>query len=302
MSSKTLWSIIFCLVIINCLTVGFLFSKGQGAVPISSDVKMDETIATIGNTTITREQWMAELESRFGKDTLRELVNIKVVEELAKKYDITIPDDVIERELAVYKSTYNPLDEQQTGNEEDWKQQIRYSILLEELLTRDVSIPENEIKTFYENNKDLYNLAESYHLSHIIVKTENEAKKLIEELEGGSSFEALALETSIDEYTANSGGDIGFVSKDNEYVPNSYIEAAQQLSKGEWSDPIQVDEGYAIITLHEKLEGQSYSFDEVKDQIRRQIALEQMEGSVTVEPLWGEMGVSWFYGNEQGKK
>jgi foldase protein PrsA len=298
LSSKTLWSIIFCLVIINCLTVGFLFSKERGVVPISGNSELDETIATIGDTTITREQWMAELESRFGKDTLKELVNIEVVEELAKKYNITVSDDVIDRELAVYKSMYNPLDEEQTGNEENWKQQIRYSILLEELLTRDVSIPEKDIKAFYKNNKDLYNIAESYHLSHIIVKTEEEAKKLLEELDGGSSFEALALEKSIDEFTANSGGDIGFVSKDNEYVPNTYIEAAKQMSTGEWSKPIQVDTGYAVIFLHEKLDGQTYSYEEVKDQIRRQIALEQMEGSVTVEPLWDEIGVTWFYGNE----
>ncbi|QGQ43951.1 peptidyl-prolyl cis-trans isomerase [Metabacillus sediminilitoris] len=301
MSSKTLWSIIFGLVIINCLTVGFFFSKEQGAVPISSNGEMTETIATIGEETITREQWMAELESRFGKDTLRELVNIKVVEELAKKYDITVSDDVIERELAVYKSMYNPLDEEQAGNEEDWRQQIRYSILLEELLTRDVTIPEKEMKVFYENNQDLYNIAESFHLSQIIVKTEAEAMELLKELDGGSSFEALALEKSIDEFTANSGGDIGFVSKENEYVPTSYIEAAKQLSKGEWSEPIKVDNGYAVITLHEKLEGQTYSYEEVKEQIRRQIALEQMEGSVTVEPLWDEIGVSWFYGSNTEK-
>jgi foldase protein PrsA len=297
LSSKTLWSIIFGLVIVNCLTVGFFFSSERGAVPVSSNSEMNETIATIGDVKITREQWMAELEARFGKDTLRELVNIKVVEELAKKYDITVSDDVIERELAVYKSMYNPL-EDQTGNEDDWRQQIRYSILLEELLTQDVTISDEEIKAFYENNKDLYNIAESFHLSHIIVKTEEEAKELIKELDGGSSFEALALERSIDDFTSNSGGDIGFVSKVDDYVPSSYIESAKQLKKGEWSNPIKVDEGYAVITLHEKLEGRTYSYDEVKGQIRRQIALEQMEGSVTVEPLWDEIGVTWFYGNE----
>jgi len=46
------------------------------------------------------------------------------------------------------------------------------------------------------------------------------------------------------------------------------------------------------------MEGQTFSFEDVKDQIRRQIALEQMEGSVTVDPLWEEMGVTWFYGEE----
>lgn len=241
---------------------------------------------------------MAELESRYGKDTLKDLVNMKVVEELAEKYAITVSEDVMERELAVYKSMYNSLDEEQPGNEENWEQQIRYSILLEELLTRDVLVTEKEMETFYENNKDLYSIKEAYHLSHIVVKTEKEANMLLDELAGGSSFEALALEKSLDEFTANQGGDIGFVSKDNEYVPGAYLEAVLKLGEGDWSEPIQVDEGYAIILLHKKLEGETYSYKEVKGQIRRQIALEQMEGPVSAEPLWDEIGVSWFYGKK----
>lgn len=241
---------------------------------------------------------MVELESRYGKDTLKDLVNMKVVEELAEKYAITVSEDVMERELAVYKSMYNSLDEEQPGNEDSWEQQIRYSILLEELLTRDVLVTEKEMEAFYENNKDLYSIKEAYHLSHIVVKTEKEANKLLDELVGGSSFEALALEKSLDEFTANQGGDIGFVSKDNEYVPVAYLEAVLKLSEGDWSKPIQVDGGYAIILLHEKLEGKIYSYKEVEGQIRRQIALEQMEGSLSAEPLWNEIDVSWFYGKK----
>ncbi|MCM3655058.1 peptidyl-prolyl cis-trans isomerase [Metabacillus litoralis] len=295
MSGRTLWSIIFGLILINCITVGYFLSKERGILPVSSN---GETIATIGEATITREQWMAELESRYGKDTLKDLVNMKVVEELAEKYAITVSEDVMERELAVYKSMYNSLDEEQPGNEENWEQQIRYSILLEELLTRDVLVTEKEMETFYENNKDLYSIKEAYHLSHIVVKTEKEANMLLDELAGGSSFEALALEKSLDEFTANQGGDIGFVSKDNEYVPGAYLEAVLKLGEGDWSEPIQVDEGYAIILLHKKLEGETYSYKEVKGQIRRQIALEQMEGPVSAEPLWDEIGVSWFYGKK----
>lgn len=298
LNGKVLWSIIFCLVIINCFTIGYFVSGKNNVVSVAGNETNNETIATIGDKTITREQWMAELEDRYGKDTLRELVNIRVVEELAKKYDITVSDDVIARELAVYKSMYNSLDEEQFGNEENWEKQIRYSILLEELLTRDVSVPEEDIKKFYEDNKDLYDIDESYHLSHIVVKTEEEANVIVDELEGGSSFEALALEASIDEFTANSGGDLGFISTGNTYVPQAYLKIAPKLEEGKWSDPVEVDTGYAVLLLHEKMEGQTFTFEDVKGQIRRQIALEQMEGSVTVDPLWEEMGVTWFYGEE----
>ncbi|PAD66702.1 peptidylprolyl isomerase [Bacillus sp. 7586-K] len=297
MSGKTLWSIIFALVVINCLTVGYFLTNNQ-RIKASSE---NESIATIGDTHITREQWMAELEEKYGEETLKELINIKVVEQLAEKYHISVSDEDVERELAVYKSMYNSFDEEQNGNEEDWREQIRYSILLEELLTKDVTVTEEEIKNFYENNKELYAIDESYHLSQIIVNTKAEANKMVDELSGGSSFEALAIENSIDEFSDPSGGDIGFISKNNEYVPDDYINVAKTLKPGEWSEPIKVENGYAILLLHEKLEGKSYSYDEVRGQVRRQIALEQMQGSVSVEPLWDELNVKWFYGNNLEK-
>ncbi|WP_226671292.1 peptidyl-prolyl cis-trans isomerase [Metabacillus litoralis] len=300
--NKTLWIIIFSLLITNIVTIGYFSltdqDQGQGAIPVSSVEQNNEVIATIGEKTITREQWMNKLEEQFGKETLRELVNFHVVEELANKYEITVSDEVIQRELAVYKSMYNSLDEEQFGNEQNWEQQIRYSILLEELLTRDVSVSEEEIKKFYESNKELYDIDETFHLSHIIVKTEKEANMVIKELNGGSNFEALALEVSTDEFTANQGGDIGFISTNNEYVPSAYLEEAPKLKVGEWSGAIKVDTGYAVIMLHEKIEGKDYAYEDVKNQIRRQIALEQMEGSVTVDPLWDELGVTWFYENK----
>lgn len=67
------------------------------------------------------------------------------------------------------------------------------------------------------------------------------------------------------------------------------------MKVNEWSEPIPLERGYAIIFLHEKIKGEQLEFDEVKDQIRRQIALEQMEGNVSAMQLWDDIGVTWFY-------
>ena len=68
------------------------------------------------------------------------------------------------------------------------------------------------MKAYYEKNKELFNIPTAYHLSHIIVKTSEEAEKAIKELSQGSSFSALAMERSIEEFSANEGGDIGYIS------------------------------------------------------------------------------------------
>ncbi|MEK3806577.1 peptidyl-prolyl cis-trans isomerase [Bacillus sp. FSL H8-0547] len=299
MNRKAVWLIIFGLVIINCFTLAYFLTKDDSIAATGPASKgSSESIASVGDKEITREQWMAELEDRFGRETLEEMINFTVVEELSEKHDIKIPDEELERELTMYKSMYNSLDNEQLSEDGELREQIRYSMLLEELLTKDAEIPEKELKAYYESNQDLYSIRDTYHLFHIVTKTEAEAKKVIEELEGGSSFEALAAEKSIDEFSANEGGDLGYVSSENDYLPAQYIEEAEKLKKDKWSEPIKSENGYSVILLKEKVNGVQYSFEEAKNQIRRQIALEQMESAVSVKPLWEEAGVTWFYGSD----
>ncbi|MDR0140435.1 peptidyl-prolyl cis-trans isomerase [Metabacillus idriensis] len=303
MSGKTVWPIIFGLVIINCFTLAYFLSKDDSmAAVVSGKNQESESIAVVGKKEITREDWMAELEERFGKETLEEMINFTVVEELAEKHSIKIPDKELDRELTIYKSMYNSLDNEHLTDTKELREQIRYSILLEELLTKDVEISDKELKAYYDSNKDLYSIEDSYHLFHIVTKTEEDALKVIEELKGGSSFEALASEKSIDEFTANEGGELGFVSENNDYLPSQYVVEAEKLKVDEWSKPIKSDLGYSVLLLKEKLDGVQYSYEDVKNQMRRQIALEQMESAVSVKPLWEEAGVTWFYGDNASKE
>src|SRR5690606_1952784 len=124
----------------------------------------------------------------------------------------------------------------------------------------------------------------SYHISKIIVKTKEEAEQTFKELEQGSSFAVLAMERSIDEFTANLGGDAGYVNDNNERYSDEFMDAIKKLKQGKWSKPIKLEDGYAIVMLHEYVEGKEYAFKEVKDQLRRQIALEQMETPVSARP------------------
>ena len=81
------------------------------------------------------------------------------------------------------------------------------------------------------------------------------------------------------------------------------LQAAKKLKKGTWSDPIKVELGYAIVKLEGKMKGKKYSFEDVKEQIRRQIALEQMKTPASATTFWDEAKVDWFYGiKKQTKK
>jgi foldase protein PrsA len=286
LGKKQLWLIIAALVALNCLTVIFFLSKTEWA---------SEQVATVGNDSISRQEWLNELEARYGKDTLKDLVDQKVVEQMAEKYHIQVSDQDVNRELMMMKTLYGSYD-QQEGNEEKLKKQIKYSLLLEELLTKDVAIKEEELKSFYKQNKKLFHIPESYHISQIVTKSKKDAEQIFRELKQGSNFQALAMEQSIDESTANQGGDLGFVSEEDERVPQAVLNEAKKLKPGNWSKPVETKNGYTIVFLHEKVPGKNFSYKEVKDQIRRQIALEQMDAPVSAQTFWEEAKVDWFYG------
>ena len=110
------------------------------------------------------------------------------------------------------------------------------------------------------------------------------------------------MERSIEEFSANEGGDIGYLSEEDERYPSEYIQSSKGIKERACSKPIKVEQGYAIVKLEGKIDGKKYSFKDVKEQIRRQIALEQMKTSVSATTFWDEAKVEWFYGKKKQTK
>ncbi|MGZ3124052.1 peptidyl-prolyl cis-trans isomerase, partial [Bacillus subtilis] len=297
LKSRTIWTIILGALLVCCIAVAYTLTKSQAGASSSG-----ESIATIGGKSVTREEWLKEMEDQYGKSTLEDMINVRVVEQLAKKNKLKISKSEVDREFLLIKAVNNSFYEDEHTTEKEWKDQIRYNILLEDLLTRDIDISNKELESFYNKNKELYQFDDSYRIRHIVVKDEEEAREVLKELKGGSSFEAVAAERSTDRYTSPYGGDLGFVTEASDNIPSAYIEEAKTLKEDEWSqEPIKVSNGYAIIQLKEKLKARTFSFDEVKDQIRRQIAMDQLGDKATVKTLWKEADVSWFYGEKSTK-
>ncbi|PSA88896.1 peptidylprolyl isomerase [Bacillus atrophaeus] len=295
MKSRTIWTIIVGVLLVSCIVVAYKLTKSQAAATQSQ-----ESIATIGDKSVTREDWLKKMEDEYGKSTLEDMINVRVVEQLAKKNKLKVSDSDIEREFLLIKAVNNSFYEDEHTTEKEWKDQIRYNILLEELLTKDIDISEKEKKSFYTKNKELYQFDDSYRIRHIVVKDQEEANRVLKDLKGGSSFEAVAAERSTDRYTSPYGGDLGFVTEAQDSIPAAYITEARTLKENEWStEPIKVSKGYAIIQLKEKLNARTFTYDEVKDQIKRQIAMDQLGDKATVKTLWKEADVSWFYDDEE---
>jgi peptidyl-prolyl cis-trans isomerase C len=124
-----------------------------------------------------------------------------------------------------------------------------------------------EVKAYYDQNRRMFSGAQ-VRASHILVKDEDLAKRLREELrKDPSRFEELAKANSTDTATAARGGDLGFFGQGRMVAP--FEQAAFGLEHpGDISEVTKTPFGFHIIKLTDRKEGNERSFDEVKERIR----------------------------------
>ena len=275
------------LLVINVITIFFATN------PFSTRDNEVE-VASVGEVSIERQQLWDELEQRFGQEVLSDLIDEEVIRQTAMEYDISVSEKELETELTLIKAKYGSYDEQYLWNERNWEGQIEQKMLLEKILVQSVQIPENAVEEAYRTNKDRYTVDKTYHLSHIVVEDKEIAQSLYEQLQDGASFGTLSLEQSLDVTSAFHDGDIGYINEEQSRYP-SYFKQAAKLKAGQYSKPFKIEEGYALIFVHEVIKAKTFSFKEVKNMIERELALEEIDHAITASYFWDELGVKWNY-------
>ena len=135
-----------------------------------------------------------------------------------------------------------------------------------------IKISEKKAKAFYEKNKNLYfKTAPMIKARHILVKSEKEAEKLINELKGlkgkalEEKFASLAKKYSIGPSKVQ-GGELGWFNP-KQMVP-AFAKAAEQLKPGEITlKPVHTRFGWHIILVEGKKSNNYIPYDKVKNQI-----------------------------------
>ncbi|WP_144153620.1 peptidylprolyl isomerase [Paraburkholderia sp. BCC1885] len=115
-----------------------------------------------------------------------------------------------------------------------------------------------------------------YHLHHILVDNEAQAKDLIAKIKAGASFEDLARQYSKDPGSGKNGGDLDW-SDPKAYVPE-FAAAAEKLQKGQMTDaPVHTQFGWHIIRLDDTRDTTPPPLDQVRPQIVQQIQQEKLQ-------------------------
>ena len=139
------------------------------------------------------------------------------------------------------------------------------------------SVPEAEAKTLYEERVKGLPAQEEVRARHILVKTEDEAKKVAAELTGGADFAETAKKYSQDR-GGQGGGDLGYFSRGQ--MVKAFDEAAFSLEQGKLSAPVQSEFGWHVIKVEDKRNRQPPAFEEVKDQITASLVQNKLQATV----------------------
>lgn len=222
------------------------------------------------------------------------LVRRAETEKEAAELGITVTDAEVEKRIAEVKKQYYEDDDkklqaalkQQGYSMEALKDQLHGQLLSEKLverLTKDVSVPEIEIRKYYEDNKSQYLVPESREVRHILVKTKDQAASIRAQLRGGADFASLAKKYSLDPGSKTQGGKLTIAK--GQTVP-SFERASFSLATNELSAPIKTQFGFHLIEpLGPVKKSSTTPYEDVKAQIRSQLEDKKRSEIVT---KWSE--------------
>lgn len=130
----------------------------------------------------------------------------------------------------------------------------------------DATTPE-EVKARYDKEVASLPKQQEVHARHILVKTEDEAKAVIVDLDKGKDFAEIAKEKSQDS-NKDDGGDLGWFGP-GRMVPE-FEEAAFALDKGQYTKtPVKTQFGYHVIKIEDKRDAAPPPLEQVQDQVKQ---------------------------------
>jgi len=237
------------------------------------------------------------------KDTLRDQIDQLLLVQRGKDLSIKIDADVTRRlaDIQVQSKITDPdkfhewLREQTGMTFEDFKQQMTNQLLTQKVISEEIgsriSIPEAELRKYYDEHKGDFVREEQVFLSQIIISTEGKtpeqvaaaqkkAADLVARARKGEKFGDLAKANSDDVATAKDGGEMPPFKRSDHLLRKEIEDIVFAQKKGTVTDPIKIPQGLLILRIDDHFEAGQASFDEVKEEVMQRMAAPQMQPRV----------------------
>ena len=243
------------------------------------------------------EAMLAQARKNVRENAVTKLIIERLFADEVKRLGITVSDEEVDAKIADMAGKVDPpvsvevyLKAQQEAGKgleavrEEARAQAGYDKLQDTAVSDKVDVTDEEAKTYYDGHPERYHQPEMVRASHIMIRfidanDPNDKADARERIEGlfkqvkeGADFATVAMDHS-DDASATKGGDLGFFERGDMESP--FQKAAFGLKEGQISDVVETSYGYHIIKLTGRKPAVDLSFDEVKDEIKKELSFEK---------------------------
>ena len=268
----------------------------------------EDKVAVVNGVTISKETYDRELDffvrraspggkqipdgqmAQIKSEVLESLIDRELLFQESKKKGIQVKSEAVSDQLQKIKQRYPNQEEfkrllDDMGlTESDVQKQIERGMAIQELIDKEVTekikVSDEETKSFYDKNPQLFEQPEQVKASHILIKVKTdapdaqkaEARKKIEavqqKVQKGEDFATLA-KTYSEGPSGPRGGDLGYFKRGQMVKP--FEEAAFSLKPNETSEIVETRFGYHLIKVNDKKPAKKMTYAEVKDRLNEHL-------------------------------
>lgn len=257
------------------------------------------------------EMQMAQMKN----EVLESLIDRELLYQESKKKGIQVKSEAVSTQLQQIQQRYPSKEEfekllNNMGlTQADVQAQIERGMAIQELIDKEITgkiqISDEETKTFYDKNPQLFQQPEQVKASHILIKVQadapeaekTEARKKIEAVQKkvtqGEDFATLA-KTYSEGPSGPKGGDLGYFRRGQMVKP--FEEVAFSLKPNETSDIVETQFGYHLIKVNDKKPAKKMTYAEVKDRLNEHLKKQKTdsEANAYIETLRKDAKIEKF--------
>lgn len=267
-------------------------AKVNGVVVTETAVesRMNALEALYGVAKPTTEQ----LRDSFPRDTAKSIVVEQLMQDAARDRGIVIADKSVSDALATLIEQRYPeggrrafvaalgemgASEQQVRDEIE--QQMMVARLFDDV-TKDVSVPESEVRQAFQERRATLGTGEQRLIRNIVVETRKDALEVLAALRSGASFAAVAKRSSLDGATRDKGGLLGTVTADQ--LDKQYATSAFAAALGQPFGPVHTAHGWNVGLVESAFPARAATFAAVSEQLKARLEQEK----------WGAAWTDWL--------
>jgi peptidyl-prolyl cis-trans isomerase SurA len=244
---------------------------------------------------------LSEAVKEYSANALRDQIDQLLLVQKGKDLNIKVDSEVnrrladlqLQSKIADADKFHEWIREQTGMTFEDYKDKLTRQLLSQRVIGQEVtyrvSIPEADLRKYYDEHKAEFVRKAQVFLSQIVISTEGKspeqaaaaekkAKDIVARARKGEKFTDLVRDNSDDPETARNGGELP-PREPGMSLPE--IDAIVfKEKKGYVTDPIKIPTGFVILKINERYEAGQASFEEVKNDIQERLAAPKVEPKI----------------------